>query len=155
MTSRNLPREVIPSLTSGMSLPDDLRIGAIERCVFCQRVANDDAVARNDLAAAFPDGFPVSTGHTLIVPIRHEADFFSLLPSEQEAVYALLTVVKSLIDQRHNPDGYNVGVNVGLAAGQTIPHAHLHLIPRYKGDVADPRGGVRWVIPHHAVYWSP
>ena len=125
-----------------------------EHCVFCVRNAQGTALARNTLAVALADSYPVSAGHTLIVPIRHEADFFALSLAEQEAVYSLLSQVKGLIDQLHKPDGYNVGVNVGKAAGQTVSHAHMHLIPRYNGDVADPRGGVRWVLPAHAAYWE-
>jgi diadenosine tetraphosphate (Ap4A) HIT family hydrolase len=129
--------------------------GTIIGCVFCERLGRNDTLARNDLAAALADGYPVSAGHTLIVPIRHEADFFALSPSERDAVCALLPIVKALVDERYRPDGYNVGVNIGRAGGQTISHAHLHLIPRHNGDVPDPRGGVRWVLPEHAKYWKP
>ena len=111
-------------------------------------------LARNDSAVALVDSYPVSPGHTLIVPIRHEPNFFALYPAEQAAVYALLSQVKSLIDEHHEPDGYNVGLNIGRAAGQTVDHAHVHVIPRYNGDVADPRGGVRWVLPANAAYWE-
>jgi diadenosine tetraphosphate (Ap4A) HIT family hydrolase len=70
------------------------------------------------------------------------------------AVFELITKVKAIIDQKYRPDGYNIGLNAGTAAGQTVPHAHLHVIPRYRGDVADPRGGIRWVLPEQAVYWA-
>jgi diadenosine tetraphosphate (Ap4A) HIT family hydrolase len=110
---------------------------------------------QNDLAVAFPDSYPLSNGHTLIMPKRHEPDYFALSSAEQAAVFGLVGPVKDLIDEQHRPDGYNLGLNSGQAAGQTVLHAHLHVIPRYEGDVKDPRGGVRWVLPNRAAYWSP
>jgi diadenosine tetraphosphate (Ap4A) HIT family hydrolase len=123
-------------------------------CVFCDRISGGDVVAANDLAIAFPDSFPLSDGHCLIVPRRHEADFLALTPAEQAAVWALLPTVVAHIAVNGRPDGYNIGINVGEAGGQTIAHAHLHVIPRRRGDVPDPRGGVRWVIPSNARYWT-
>jgi len=79
---------------------------------------------------------------------------FCLPAEEQQALWALLPMVKEALDRVHRPAGYNLGVNVGEAAGQTIAHVHVHVIPRYHGDVPDPRGGVRWVIPDRANYWS-
>ena len=102
---------------------------------------------------AFPAGFPVSPGHALIVPRRHEPDFFSLTPEEQAALVALVNPVRAVLGERFSPDAYNLGVNAGKAAGQTIQHTHLHVIPRYAGDVAEPRGGVRWVLSETARYW--
>jgi diadenosine tetraphosphate (Ap4A) HIT family hydrolase len=110
-------------------------------------------MAENDLAVAFKDGFPVNPGHTLIVPRRHVERFFELTAEEQAALWRLLPELKQRLDARHAPAGYNVGLNVGEAAGQTVGHAHVHLIPRYAGDVEDPRGGVRWVVPARAKYW--
>jgi diadenosine tetraphosphate (Ap4A) HIT family hydrolase len=123
-------------------------------CPFCQRLALPDLLAESDLAVAFKDGFPVSPGHALIVPRRHVADLFELTAEEQAALWQLLPEVKTRLDARHAPAGYNVGVNVGVAAGQTVGHVHVHLIPRYVGDVVDPRGGVRWVVPERAAYWK-
>jgi diadenosine tetraphosphate (Ap4A) HIT family hydrolase len=123
-------------------------------CVFCDRIVEGALVAENHLAVAFPDAFPISPGHTLIVPRRHEADFLALTPEEQVAVWALLAFVRRDIDKGHAPGAYNIGINVGEAAGQTIAHAHLHVIPRYHGDVPDPRGGVRWILPSKAPYWQ-
>ncbi|HET9772064.1 MAG TPA: HIT family protein [Acidimicrobiia bacterium] len=120
-------------------------------CVFCRPA--DDLLAGNELAIAFPAGFPVSPGHALIVPRRHEPDFFSLTVEEQAAVIALVNPVRARLDRDFGPDAYNLGVNAGKAAGQTILHTHLHVIPRYAGDVAEPRGGVRWVLPETARYW--
>ena len=123
-------------------------------CVFCSRLLSVDVVAANDLAVAFADGFPLSDGHTLVVPRRHESDFFSLTSEEQAAIWSLVALVRLQISAHTVPDGYNIGINIGEAAGQTVAHAHLHVIPRWRGDVPDPRGGVRWVIPGKARYWE-
>jgi diadenosine tetraphosphate (Ap4A) HIT family hydrolase len=122
-------------------------------CVFCRQSDTRHQLAANDLAVAFPAGFPVSPGHALIVPRRHEPDFFALTAEEQAAVVALVNPVRAVLGPQFSPDGYNLGVNAGKAAGQTILHTHLHVIPRYAGDVAEPRGGVRWVLPETARYW--
>jgi diadenosine tetraphosphate (Ap4A) HIT family hydrolase len=116
-------------------------------CPFCDRLASQDFTFENDLAAAFPDGFPVSRGHHLVIPKRHEADFFQLTLDEQTAMLVLANDVQAKLAETEAPDGFNLGVNVRAAAGQTVFHAHLHVIPRYAGDVAEPRGGVRGVIP--------
>jgi len=125
----------------------------VSDCVFCSERARAEALAANELAVAFSAGFPVSPGHALIVPRRHEPDFFSLSAEEQAAVIALVNPVRTVLDREFRPDGYNLGVNAGRAAGQTIMHTHLHVIPRYSGDVPEPRGGVRWVLPETARYW--
>lgn len=122
-------------------------------CIFCRPCGGRRELAGNDLAVAILAGFPVSPGHALIVPRRHEPDFFSLTGEEQAAVVALVNPVRAALDQEFRPDGYNLGVNNGKAAGQTILHTHLHVIPRYAGDVAEPRGGIRWVLPETARYW--
>lgn len=100
------------------------------------------------------DGYPVSPGHTLIIPRRHVGSFFDIDPTERDALLALLEEAKRRLDKEFKPDGYNIGINDGPAAGQTVPHLHIHLIPRYEGDRADPRGGVRWIMPENADYWS-
>ena len=104
-------------------------------------------VASNALAFAIPDQYPVSPGHTLIVPRRLVQTWFEASREEQSALFDLVGVVKSALDKELRPDGYNVGFNVGEAAGQTVMHLHVHLIPRFRGDVVDPRGGIRHVIP--------
>ena len=124
------------------------------RCPLCDRVQHAEHLASNALAVAFLDSFPLNPGHTLIVPRQHVADLFELSSEEQAALWTLLPEAKRVIDARHAPAGYNIGVNAGVAAGQTVAHVHVHLIPRYSGDVPDPRGGVRWVIPRRAAYWS-
>src|SRR5512139_3295677 len=123
------------------------------QCPLCERAARGENVVSNAWAVAIADAFPVSPGHTLIVPRRHVADLFDLSHDEQGGLWALLPLAKAAIDARHAPAAYNIGVNVGVAAGQTVPHVHVHLIPRYPGDVPDPRGGVRRVVPERAAYW--
>jgi diadenosine tetraphosphate (Ap4A) HIT family hydrolase len=123
-------------------------------CVFCARLLGGDLVAANDLAVAFPDAFPLNEGHCLIVPRRHEGDFLALTSEEQAAIWALVPAVRRYIEESGVPDGYNIGINVGEAAGQTVAHAHLHVIPRYRADVSDPRGRIRWIIPAKAPYWE-
>lgn len=109
-------------------------------------------VARNDLAFAIRDGFPVSPGHTLVVPKRLIATWFEATEDERRAIFALVDEVKRDLDAELRPDGYNLGINVGAAAGQTVMHLHVHVIPRFHGDVPDPRGGVRHVIPDRGNY---
>lgn len=100
------------------------------------------------------DAYPVSTGHTLIISRRHIGSFFELSIEEQSGLLTLLTKAKEELDATLRPDAYNVGINDGGPAGQTIPHVHMHLIPRYAGDASDPRGGVRWLFPEKAKYWA-
>jgi len=121
-------------------------------CPFCS-LPRDRLVFESELALAVRDGFPVSPGHTLVIPRRHVASVFETTPHEQAAMLKLLSLARIDLDHRHHPAAYNVGINDGPAAGQTIPHVHIHLIPRYAGDRDDPRGGVRWVLPERAAYW--
>ena len=100
------------------------------------------------------DGYPVSEGHALIIPKRHVQSFFELKAIEKAAVLQALDEAKEALDREFSPDGYNIGINDGEAAGQTVLHLHVHLIPRYKGDTEDPRGGVRHVFPQKAKYWE-
>jgi len=111
-----------------------------------------DWIASNALAFVIWDGFPVSPGHMLIVPKRLVATWFEATVEEQHALMALVGVMKEQLDQERSPDGYNIGINVGEAGGQTVFHLHVHLIPRYLGDMEDPRGGVRHVIPSKGNY---
>lgn len=106
----------------------------------------------NELAVAYFDEFPVSKGHVLIITKGHAATFFDITNEEQIAIIDLLNKCKEYIDKKYNPDGYNVGLNCGESAGQSVMHVHMHLIPRYKGDVENPRGGVRGVIPNKKNY---
>jgi diadenosine tetraphosphate (Ap4A) HIT family hydrolase len=111
-----------------------------------------DWVASNELAFAIRDGYPVTPGHTLIVPHRLVATWFEATRAEQIALIELLDVVRKALESEFHPDGYNVGFNAGELAGQTVMHLHLHVIPRYRGDCEDPRGGVRHVIPGKGNY---
>ena len=124
----------------------------MDECLFCRAESERDLIASTELSLAFYDGFPVSPGHTLIIPKRHVASFFDLTQNERKDMFDMVDVVKHILDERFHPDGYNIGVNVGEAAGQSIFHVHLHLIPRYFGDVPNPRGGVRGVIPFKQSY---
>lgn len=121
------------------------------KCPFCNPFA-DDIVAKNNLCYARWDRYPVSKGHLLVIPFRHSPDFFSMTPDEREAVLALVTECKEVIEENFSPAGYNIGFNVGVAAGQTVMHCHCHVIPRYIGDVPEPRGGVRGVVPQKRDY---
>ena len=122
-------------------------------CPFCS-LPTDRVVAKDQYALTVRDGFPVSPGHTLVISQRHVASLFDLTDDEQAAIWKAVRAAKEALDSAFQPAGYNVGVNVGAAAGQTVMHAHVHIIPRYKGDTPDPRGGVRWVLSDKAVYWS-
>lgn len=122
-------------------------------CPFCC-LDESRIVSSNQYGFVIRDGFPISQGHSLVIPRRHLGSFFELSREERDALIDLLDHAKAGIDQEYQPDGYNIGINDGPAAGQTVPHLHIHLIPRYSGDQPDPRGGVRWVIPEKADYWS-
>jgi diadenosine tetraphosphate (Ap4A) HIT family hydrolase len=122
-------------------------------CPFCDPDP-DRICEENEAAVAIHDRFPVAGGHMLVVPKRHVASLFDLPEGERAAVWVLVARVRARLASEHGPDGFTVGVNDGPAAGQTIAHAHVHVIPRRAGDVCDPRGGVRWVIPDQAAYWA-
>ena len=122
-------------------------------CPFCN-LPSERVVHSNDIGVVIRDGFPVSSGHTLIIPRRHIESFFNLNIEEKMGLLSLLEMAKAGIDQEFGPQSFNIGINDGPAAGQTIPHLHIHLIPRFIGDIPDPRGGVRWIIPDKADYWS-
>jgi diadenosine tetraphosphate (Ap4A) HIT family hydrolase len=122
-------------------------------CAFCG-LSGEQILAENEWALWMLDGYPVSPGHSLIVTKRHVASFFETTPAERTAILSLLDEARQHLGRNHAPSGYNIGINDGAAAGQTVPHLHVHLIPRFSGDSEDPRGGVRWVIPEKADYWS-
>jgi diadenosine tetraphosphate (Ap4A) HIT family hydrolase len=111
-------------------------------------------MGQTPLALWIRDAFPVSPGHSLVIPRRHIGSFFDATPQERDEMLALLDAARKAALAEFRPDGFNVGINDGAAAGQTVPHLHMHLIPRYRGDRADPRGGVRWVLPDKADYWT-
>lgn len=119
-------------------------------CLFCKDARGVSLT--NELAYSARDSYPASPGHTLVIPRRHVASFFDLTVEEINACMGLIAEERRLLDQEFKPDGYNIGVNIGQAAGQSIFHVHIHIIPRYKGDVENPQGGVRHVIPKKGHY---
>lgn len=119
-------------------------------CLFCKDAKG--VSLDHELAYSARDSYAVSPGHTLVIPKRHVAEFFDLTSEEIAACMDLIQQEKKLIDAEFQPDGYNIGVNIGQAAGQSIFHVHIHIIPRYRGDVENPQGGVRHVIPKNAHY---
>lgn len=133
--------------------PDPFVPESAKACPFCDpapgRVLLDGGLAR-----ALWDGYPLNPGHVLVVPRRHVGSWFEATVDERNEMMRLTDEARQLVTGRYAPDGFNLGINDGVAAGQTIPHLHLHLIPRYVGDVDDPRGGVRWIIAERAAYWS-
>lgn len=122
-------------------------------CPFCQ-LRDDQCSVVTSSVRAFRDSFPVSPGHTLIIPRTHVTSIFDIEPDEQAEIWTMVSEVRQRLQSECKPDGFNIGVNDGAAAGQTMPHAHVHVIPRYAGDLPDARGGVRWIIPSKADYWS-
>jgi diadenosine tetraphosphate (Ap4A) HIT family hydrolase len=117
-------------------------------CLFCDLTsARDKHLYEDDLVYAIYDHFPVAPGHALIIPKRHIETIFEATPAEHAAIGNALTALKKIVDSTFHPDAYNVGINNGVRAGQTIMHLHVHLIPRFAGDSDRPRGGVRGIIP--------
>jgi len=123
-------------------------------CPFCNPESTR-ITAENPSARAIRDAYPVTPGHTLIIPRRHIPTWFDATDQEQRDMMALVAEVKARLDAEHAPDGYNIGVNIGESAGQTVMHLHIHVIPRHTGDVDDPTGGVRLVIPERGNYRRP
>ncbi|MBE6139753.1 MAG: HIT family protein [Firmicutes bacterium] len=121
-------------------------------CVFCNKFKEKTPVFENELALAYYDEFPVNKGHMLFITKRHIETFFDTSIEEQNAIFELVRKAKIDLDNLYHPDGYNIGLNCNESAGQSVMHIHLHLIPRYKGDVKNPRGGVRGVIPKNKDY---
>jgi len=117
-------------------------------------VEEDRVILEGANCLAFFDRNPVSKGHALVVPYRPVLSLFELDERAQAEIWDTVRQVREILEGRFHPAGFNIGVNDGQAAGQTVPHAHVHVIPRYSGDVPDPRGGVRWVLPEKARYWS-
>lgn len=122
-------------------------------CPFCS-LPKERIRGENAHGVWVRDAYPISEGHSLIIPKRHVGSFFNVSDVERSALLELIDRARAAADAEFNPDGYNIGINDGPAAGQTVPHLHIHLIPRFKGDMPDPRGGVRWIIPDKANYWG-
>ena len=121
-------------------------------CIFCNPDANRELIVESEVSYAIYDKFPINEGHALIIPKKHCDNYFDLTFIEQAACMFMLNKVKEIVSNKFNPDGFNIGINVGEKAGQTVNHVHIHLIPRYNGDVEDPKGGVRGVIPDKQKY---
>jgi len=124
-------------------------------CIFCDLLINDSKriIAENDLAYAIRDVFPVTQLHSLLIPKRHVIDYFGLTQAEVNAINILMSEQKNILESADPAiDGFNIGMNCGESAGQTVFHCHIHLIPRRTGDVSEPRGGVRHVIPEKGYY---
>ena len=119
------------------------------QCPFCE---TKERVLENDRAFALYDKYPVNQGHLLIITKRHVASYFDITHAEKKALDDLIIKGKEMLEEKYNPVGYNIGLNEGKSAGQTIEHLHVHLIPRYEGDIEDPTGGVRGVIPDKRIY---
>ena len=122
-------------------------------CAFCS-LAPDRLVLTSVHAVVIRDSFPVSPGHTLVIARRHVGSFFDVTDDERAGLLDMLLRAREGLEREFHPAGYNIGINDGAAAGQTVQHLHIHLIPRYEGDRDDPRGGVRWVLPDKAAYWN-
>lgn len=122
-------------------------------CPFCE-IPRESVVAESRHALAIRDRYPVSRGHTVVVPKAHTVSLFEQGLEIQADTWRLVARVRGELQEAFGPDGLNIGLNDGRAAGQTVEHAHVHLIPRFEGDVADPRGGIRWVLPSQAAYWD-
>jgi diadenosine tetraphosphate (Ap4A) HIT family hydrolase len=122
-------------------------------CPFCDRIRRGDISAERGTAVAFPDTTPLTPGHTLVVPHRHLTELRELDQDELTDLWLLGVALCQNLEHQHGAEAFNLCINAGRAAGQTIEHLHLHVIPRYQGDVDDPRGGIRWVIPRRARYW--
>ena len=124
----------------------------MKECFFCKCINNKDYELENELAILRFDDYPVNKGHLEIIPKRHVKDWWETTEEERIAIFNLMDKAKELVDNKYHPDGYNIGMNLGEAAGQSVMHLHVHLIPRYTGDVANPRGGVRGIIPDKQNY---
>ena len=123
-----------------------------DSCRFCTSKPGRQLIVESEFGFAAFDRHPASNGHFLVIPYRHFASYFDIQDDEREDLWTLVAKGKVVVDKEWNPDGYNIGINVGEAAGQSIHHLHIHVIPRYKGDVENPKGGVRGVIPAQKLY---
>lgn len=130
---------------STMAQPHHQRATLDDHCEFCRLVVKQDreVIAQNHAFIAVFDKYPVNPGHTLLIATRHISTPFELTAKEAGQLISIINDAKTVLDERYQPAGYNIGINAGIAAGQTVDHLHVHLIPRYDGDVPKPRGGIR------------
>jgi len=122
-------------------------------CIFCT-FREERILSECEHTITFIDTYPATPGHTLIVPKRHFASFFEATEDELLAIGKAIQKAKVILDEEFSPDAYNIGINVGEAAGQSVDHLHVHVMPRYVGDVEDPKGGLRWILRNKANYWE-
>jgi diadenosine tetraphosphate (Ap4A) HIT family hydrolase len=122
-------------------------------CTYCT-LSESRIIDQSPLTLVFRDVFPVSPGHTLIIPKRHVESYFDLTDQEREDMTFMMMRAKNALKTELSPHAFNIGINEGFAAGQTVTHINMHLIPRFKGDVPEPRGGIRWIFPDKAVFWN-
>jgi diadenosine tetraphosphate (Ap4A) HIT family hydrolase len=123
-----------------------------QTCRFCLSKPGRLIMIEGKHSFAAWDRHPASPGHFLVIPYRHVSDYFDINDEEREELWKLVNEGKAMAEEKHKPDGYNIGINIGKWAGQSIPHLHIHVIPRYQGDVENPKGGVRGVIPQNKLY---
>lgn len=123
-----------------------------DECRFCLTRPSRRIMIKGEYGFAAWDRHPASEGHFLVIPYRHFASYFDINDQEREELWRLVEQGRDMCEEKYQPDGYNIGINVGAAAGQSIHHLHIHVIPRYTGDVENPKGGVRGVIPHNKLY---
>lgn len=124
-----------------------------ETCIFC-KLRDERVLFECEHTITFLDTYPATPGHTLVIPKRHFATYFEATEVEMLAIGRAIQKAKGILDEEFSPDAYNIGINNGEAAGQSIPHLHVHIMPRYVGDVEDPKGGVRWILNNSANYWK-
>ena len=120
-------------------------------CIFCN-IKKERLIYENNTWKAIYDAYPVSKGHILVIPKRHINSIIELKELEKDQLYETIKIIYSILEEIYHPDGINIGINEGAAAGQTVPHLHIHIIPRYNGDMENPKGGVRGVIPNKQKY---
>jgi len=121
-------------------------------CIFCDKIDKERILFDTANWIAFYDAFPVSRGHVLLIPKEHFETYFDLPDSYKESINYRINQIKTILDDKYHPDGYNIGFNCGKASGQSVMHFHMHIIPRYKGDVDNPKGGIRGCIPSKMSY---
>ena len=132
-------------------MTEDNKFDPNNPCLFC-KPKHKEIIAEAEHAILVTDTYPVSLGHCLVIPKRHIVDYFECTEEENRDFRLLILKAKEHLDKEHSPDAYNIGNNNGEAAGQSVFHLHIHIIPRYIGDVENPRGGVRWVVPKKSQY---
>mgnify|MGYP003149873519 CR=1 FL=1 len=128
-------------------------MGTVKGCPFCD-LDPDRVLFTNRIATALYDAYPVTPGHMLVIPNVHVSSIFELSWPKRQAMMDMVELVRDHLGREYKTNCFNIGINEGVWSGQTVDHAHIHIIPRYKGDVPDPKGGIRWIFPDKAAYWE-